>query len=151
MSKMISLRVDEDLLAWADDYALKRGVSRTVLLENALLSFQEDCASGVPDLRERIRAVTRATEPKPGECICPDLTGPEDKVPVRGFKQACPVHGAAVTKDGEIDVDAARAHFLESTAARTGLFAGLRTPESIRAGRSRPAKRGERDEGGKDG
>lgn len=68
---MVSLRLDPELVEWADGYAKQRGVTRTVLLETALEDFREDCKSGVPDLRRNLRAVraneaaARAAAPKP--------------------------------------------------------------------------------------
>jgi hypothetical protein len=51
-TKMVSLRVDEELLGWATGYAKERGVSRTSVVEAALRSLREDCARGVPDLED---------------------------------------------------------------------------------------------------
>lgn len=57
MTKVLSLRVPDDLAAWADEYAGLRGVTRQDLLVSALESFREGCLSGVPELRARIRLV----------------------------------------------------------------------------------------------
>jgi hypothetical protein len=46
----VSHRVDEDLLAWAGQYAKKRGTTRSVLLEEALVAFRDLSRGGVPDL-----------------------------------------------------------------------------------------------------
>lgn len=60
--KMVSLRLDEELVEWADGYAASRGVDRTRLLESALQSFRADCELGVPELKERIRRNREASE-----------------------------------------------------------------------------------------
>jgi hypothetical protein len=44
-TKMVSLRVDEELLGWATGYAKERGVSRTSVVEAALRSLREDCGA----------------------------------------------------------------------------------------------------------
>lgn len=66
-TKVLSLRVPEELAEWADEYAAARGVPRQELLENALQSFREDCEAGVPEFRERVRRVVSAGEREPGE------------------------------------------------------------------------------------
>lgn len=50
MSKLVSLRIDDELVAWAEAYAKQRGSSRSAVLEEALRSFRQDCEGGVPDL-----------------------------------------------------------------------------------------------------
>lgn len=50
MAKVISLRVPEDLLEWADGYARSRNVSRTDLLVSGLRAFRDDCERGVPEI-----------------------------------------------------------------------------------------------------
>lgn len=50
MTKVLSLRVPDDLAEWASAYAEKRGVTKQALLEEAVRSFREDCEGGVPDL-----------------------------------------------------------------------------------------------------
>lgn len=54
-STMVSVRLEERLLEWTDSYAKERGVSRTELIEQALLEYRELAASGVPQLRQRMR------------------------------------------------------------------------------------------------
>lgn len=63
MSKSVTVRLSDEGLGWADSYASERGVSRTVLLENALRSFRENCESGTPELE-----ITPEVKLKPGEC-----------------------------------------------------------------------------------
>jgi hypothetical protein len=48
-TKMVSLRLDEELLGWATAYAKERGVSRTGVVEAALRSYRGDRVDGVPD------------------------------------------------------------------------------------------------------
>jgi hypothetical protein len=50
---VISLRVDPDLLAWADGYAESRGASRTALFDAALRSLRDDAGRGPIDLPEK--------------------------------------------------------------------------------------------------
>jgi hypothetical protein len=65
-TKMVSLRVDEELLGWATGYAKERGVSRTSVVEAALRSLREDAAGGVPDLEdERVPRPVRKPTPPP--------------------------------------------------------------------------------------
>jgi hypothetical protein len=124
--KMVSLRLDEGLLQWATAYAESRGVSRTELLEGALLSFKAECETGVPDLKRRVR---EEREPRPGECSCPLLPGVRDgDPPIRGFRQGCEVHGRT------------REEFQQSVADRAALFRGLRAPLSVRGMKPREGK-----------
>jgi hypothetical protein len=70
-AKMVSLRLDEELLEWADAYAKEREVSRTALLESALVSFREDCKAGVPALREAARRQSSVPAKTEGVGECP--------------------------------------------------------------------------------
>lgn len=115
-TKMVSLRLEEGLLAWADAYAEGRGVSRSELLEQAVLSYKDDCDRGVPEFRERLRRQQAVKTPKDGECSCPVL--PNGR---RGFKVKCPVHGGRTRED-----------FARLTRERAELFSQLRTPDSVR-------------------
>lgn len=77
-SKVLSLRVPDELAEWADSYAQSRGVTRQELLENAVRDFREDCESGVPELRARIRAVADVARTRPadeGVGDCPKREG----------------------------------------------------------------------------
>lgn len=66
MSKVLTFRASDELGDWVEGYAVERGVSKQVLLENALNYFREDCENGVPDLKANLRAV-RANEAKAEE------------------------------------------------------------------------------------
>lgn len=70
-SKVLSLRVEEELAAWAEEYAEARGVSKQELLAGALRSFREDCERGVPEIRARIAeqsSVNTSAEVGVGDC-----------------------------------------------------------------------------------
>lgn len=50
MSKLVSLRLEDELASWVEAYREKRGWSRAELISAALRSFRQDCEGGVPDL-----------------------------------------------------------------------------------------------------
>lgn len=62
----VQVRVDPELLAWADGYAKLRGSTRTDILDAALREFREACGGGVPDVPvpARPRAVSPQVAPK---------------------------------------------------------------------------------------
>lgn len=128
-TKMVSVRLDEGLVEWLDEYAKERSTTRTVLLENAIAGFREEARSGVPELRARVRA---AQAPREGECCC--AVFPDGR---RGFRQACPVHGGKTRED-----------FAKATADRSELFRSMETPESSRFGVEAAAKMKARREAG---
>jgi hypothetical protein len=73
-TKMVSLRVDEELLGWATGYAKERGVSRTSVVEAALRSLREDAAGGVPDLEdERVPRPESTRKPVPPPAVVPPV------------------------------------------------------------------------------
>jgi predicted transcriptional regulator len=47
VTKVLSLRVPDDLAEWVTAYAKKRGVTRQALLEDAVRSFRRDCEPGL--------------------------------------------------------------------------------------------------------
>jgi hypothetical protein len=53
-SPKVSVRVEGDLMMWVDAYALKRGVTRSAVVNGALEAFRELCRSRVPDLGARV-------------------------------------------------------------------------------------------------
>jgi hypothetical protein len=75
VTKVLSLRVPDDLAEWASAYAKERGVTRQALIEGALRSFREDCQGGVPDLEDE--RVPRPIAP------APKLTQPAKQRPAR--------------------------------------------------------------------
>lgn len=69
MSKVLSLRVPDEIAEWVESYAEKRGVTRMALLEEGLRSFMEDCERGVPEIRQRAREQSAVkTQAGVGEC-----------------------------------------------------------------------------------
>jgi hypothetical protein len=48
-STMVSMRVEDSLLEWADDFARRRKLSRTQLVHMALVALRDDARGGVPD------------------------------------------------------------------------------------------------------
>lgn len=50
MSKLVSLRLPDDVAEWIESYRQERGWSRAELIGQALSSFRRDCEGGVPDL-----------------------------------------------------------------------------------------------------
>lgn len=79
MAKMVSLRLPDELLEWADGYAVTRGVSRTDLLIEGLRSFKEDCDSGVPEIRQMVKRQSsvrsQTLEALQGVGDCPERPG----------------------------------------------------------------------------
>jgi 3-deoxy-D-arabino-heptulosonate 7-phosphate (DAHP) synthase class II len=72
MTKVLSLRVADDLAEWASAYAKERGVTRQALIEGALRSFREDCARGVPDLEDE-RVPRPERKPTPPASVVPPV------------------------------------------------------------------------------
>lgn len=120
MSKVLSVRVDDELADWAETYALERGVTKQALLADGLRSFREDCESGVPEIRKQIRAV--ADPVGVGSCA-KSATG---HVWGKDERRAC-VHCKQPGRDG---VGESGGFFAETTMARAELFSGLRSPAS---------------------
>jgi len=128
---MVSLRLPEELLVWATEYAEARGVSRTELLASALVSFREDCESGVPELRQAARASSSVRRPD-GEGVgdCPDRPGELGHVWLPASedgRRPCrfcgtPGRGDAVSRE--------EGFFEQATKSRAELFATLRAPDS---------------------
>jgi hypothetical protein len=66
----VAVRLDQETLERADEYAKKRGVSRQVLLESAILEYLELAKTGVPDLvaqakRQAYKKTEAPDQPKP--------------------------------------------------------------------------------------
>jgi hypothetical protein len=62
MSKLVSLRLEDELAEWVDSYRVSRGWARAELIDAALRSYREETLTGVPDLP----VVARPT-PEPDE------------------------------------------------------------------------------------
>jgi hypothetical protein len=136
-AKMVSLRLDEELLEWADAYAKEREVSRTALLESALVSFREDCKAGVPELREAARRQSSVPAKDEGVGECPFHEGghvfaPPSKDPLRRCEH-CGLRGR-----GPRDDDDGNSFLQTATSERALLFARLRAPESAHGRAKKP-------------
>lgn len=141
MSKLVSLRLPDDLAEWAEGYAVERGVSRSDLLIEGLTGFREDCRSGVPEIRA---AMARQSSVNPrglaalqGVGDCPERPGelghvwksPKDD-PLRSCVH-CGLHGRepAVNFDGKGEKpDQGGGFFAESTGERAEIFSGSVSP-----------------------
>lgn len=116
--KVLSVRVDDDLAEWVDAYAKERGVSRQVLLENALRDFKDDCASGVPEFRERVARQSYA-----GKVNCQGERSAVHPWVTKNGVKVCSVCGK---------VKPSREDFARATADRTELFSQLEAPASVK-------------------
>lgn len=115
---MVSLRLDDDLIAWADAYAKERGVSRSELLVQATISFKEDCDRGVPEFRERVKRQSYA-----GKVSCQGERSAVHPWVTKNGVRVCSVCGK---------VKPSREDFARATADRTGLFSQLEAPASVK-------------------
>lgn len=120
MTKVLSLRVQDDLAEWADAFAAERGVTKQALLDEGLRCFRRDCESGVPEIRRQIRSVADPV----GVGSCPKNAG--GHVWGRDERRSC-VHCKRPGRDG---VDQSGGFFAEATMARADLFSRLRSPAS---------------------
>lgn len=141
MTKVLSLRVDDDLAEWADDYAKARGVTRQALLEEGLRSFREDCESGVPEIREQARRQSSVrAEPGRGVGNCPEREGDLGHVwkswRVDPFKSCefCGLHGREPAQGAVPGYTGPQGggFFAQATTERAELFSGTRQPESVK-------------------
>ena len=120
----VTVRLDEELVQWADGYAKERGSTRTDLLASAIESFRKDCESGVPELRQAAReqAGLRHSDRGVGDC--------QDRLAGLGH-----VWESAKENRSRPCVFCGKpgAEFLqEASAARSALFARLKTPDSAK-------------------
>lgn len=140
--KVVSLRLDDELLSWATGYAASRGVSRTALLEQGLRSFREDCESGVPEIKAAAarQAYARAKdEVQQGVGVCPDRApglGHVWKSPrVDPFRSCvhCGLHGrepSLGTDPKANGVNEGGGYFATHGRERMTMFDGLKAPAS---------------------
>jgi predicted transcriptional regulator len=134
VTKVLSLRVPDDLAEWADGYAAERGVTRQALIEGALVSFREDCEAGVPELREAARRQSSVPAKTEGVGECPFHEGghvfaPPSKDPLRRCEH-CGLRGRGPKGEDS---------FLQTaTSERALLFARLRAPESAHGRAKKP-------------
>lgn len=123
MAKVVSLRVDDELLEWATSYAEARGVSRTDLLVEGLKNFREDCERGVPEIRERARQAALGAPTG----SCPRSPAGHQWAPASVDARRSCAHCGRPGRDG---VSEEGGFFAEATLARAELFSGLRFPGS---------------------
>jgi hypothetical protein len=118
--KVVSLRLPEELLDWATSYAETRGVARSDLLVEGLVSFREDCERGVPEIRQRVREVVE------GVGSCPKHAGGHVWSPpgedVRRRCVHCGEPGRGDDQKGE------SGHLAAAGAARAALFQAFKAP-----------------------
>ena len=128
--QVVTLRLDEELLGWANEYAERRGVPRTALLEEGLRSFREDCERGVPEIRAAAarQAAHAHASAEQGVGQCPDRA--------TGLGHVWAMDAERVNRCRFCGMEGRT--FLESaTAERAELFSRLRTPESVKGGKRR--------------
>jgi hypothetical protein len=103
--RRVDLRLDRELVDWADGYARSRGSTRTEVVEAGLRSLREDARAGVPDLEPakptpRVSAVPGViaaseliVDPPPWRDVCPSCSG--KRLGHGGFqhKQTCSGYG----------------------------------------------------------
>lgn len=128
MTKVLSLRVPDDLAVWVEEYAGQRGVTRQALIEQGLRSFMEDCVAGVPEIRARARA--QSSVARKGEAVgeCPKNRAGHVFVTVDGMRacEFCKLPG--------------RAHLAEFGAARAEFFSRLKPPMTSGTGKAPGSK-----------
>jgi predicted transcriptional regulator len=146
-SKVLSLRVPEELAAWADEYAKERGVTRQALLEAAIESYRADARTGVPELRDM--AKRQAYTPSAPEALaalqgvgdCPERPGELGhiwKSAKEDDRRSCrfcgrPGRDNLVRRDEKGNLRPDKGGFLgEATKERSELFSRLRTPDSAK-------------------
>ena len=125
-AKMVSLRLDEELLAWATEYAEAHGVSRTDLLASALDSFRDDCERGVPEMRRAAREQSSVLKysPERGVGRCPERE--------EGMGHVWESHKVHPQRPCKFCGYEGRKYFDMATRARAELFQHLRQPQSVR-------------------
>lgn len=122
MSVQLNLRVEEDLAAWATEYAEARGVTRTALLTQALVEFRELCERGVPDVIPSPPPMA-ARKPR-GVGVCPENAGGHVWSNEDLATRPCVHCGTPGRGEGG---------FLErASAERVELFSRLRAPASVK-------------------
>jgi hypothetical protein len=139
MTKVLSLRVEDDLADWATAYADSRGVTRQALLEEGLRSFKADCEAGVPEIRAKARAQTSVKDaPEDGVGKYPKRVDGKGHVwkswKVDPFKSCefCGLHGREPAQGAVPGYTGPQGggYFATAGRARLDLFDGLRAPAS---------------------
>jgi hypothetical protein len=133
VSRVLSLRVPDDLAEWAESYAEQRGVTRQALLEEGLRSFRDDCVRGVPEIRAAAQrqAAAAHTTPERGVGDCPERGDGLGHV-WAGVK---PENGGGPENPCRFCGTSGRAFFRAATQDRVELFSHLRAPASVRGGK----------------
>jgi hypothetical protein len=121
MTKVLSLRVADDLAEWAEAYSKERGVTKQALLEEGLRGFKDDCERGVPEVRVRVAPSGVGACPKNAE-------GHVLAEASRDPRRSC-VHCGRPGRDN-VEAKETGGFFGEATMARADFFSGLRFPES---------------------
>jgi hypothetical protein len=133
-TKVLSLRVSEDLADWADGYAKARGVTRQALLEEGLRSFREDCERGVPEIKARARDVASK-----GVGECPkNANGHVWAPPTLDPRRPCIHCGTPGRGDARTDE---QGNLSKVAAARAAFFQTLRPPMQNGTGDPKKAAR----------
>jgi predicted transcriptional regulator len=139
MTKVLSLRVPDDLAEWADSYAESRGVTRQALCEQALVAFKEDCEAGVPEIRARARAQsTISRPPEQGVGDCPKREGELGHIwanPRVDPRRRCVHCGTPGRGDDQKNEGG---HLKDATLSRTEFFSTLKVP--MQSGTGDPKK-----------
>jgi hypothetical protein len=60
--RRVDLRLDPDLVDWADAYALSRASTRTEVIEAGLRSLRDDAERSVPDLNDAVARLSLARD-----------------------------------------------------------------------------------------
>jgi hypothetical protein len=141
VTKVLSLRVPDDLAEWAEGYAKERGVTRQALIEGALVSFREDCEAGVPELRAAARRQSSVADDRGvGDCPeRPDGFGHVWSSAKVDSTRPCRFCGALGRGRRNERGEVVEPGFFEgATSERALLYARLRAPESAHGRAKKP-------------
>jgi hypothetical protein len=140
MTKVLSLRVADDLAEWADVYAKQRGVTRQALLEEGLRSFQEDCENGVPEIRAAVKRQVGQADEAAGVGDCPKrgpLLGHIWKSRQEDPDKACKFCGLKGRQEA-VKGETNESYLSRFTAERTEVFSRLDTRPAMTFGTGKP-------------
>jgi hypothetical protein len=131
VSKVITMRVEDDLASWLDEQAATEGVKAAAWIKERLSDLKDR-----PEQPSRVQPVTSYVGPKQapvGEC--PENGAGHEWASAKDDPRRSCVHCGRPGRDGiENGAPQIGGFFAEATAARTELFNRLRTPDSIRRG-----------------
>lgn len=142
MTKVMSLRLDDELAAWVDRYAKERGVNRTQVLEGAVLSLQEGAKAGVPDLPQaKTSSPKRAAKAMPEEQSYArrcrgavhrwDVAAADGRA-IPGESRCLDCGWVKRGREQQGAQDEPSGDFSQAAADRALLFARMRQPESVK-------------------